>query len=103
MLPRSHRIATKHFPRVTQGKTKTNDLFRVVVRMDDTLINPRCAVIVSKKLAKTAVARNRMRRQVYAALVPLIPHLPKAFITVFPKTSQADFQTLAENLKSLLY
>lgn len=85
MLKRSNRIPTKQFPEVTRGKTLQNELFRVVIKGDKALKVPKCAVIVSNKVAKTAVARNRVRRQVYGLLGDLIANLPIAYISVFPK------------------
>jgi len=44
---------------------------------------PRVAVSVSKKVLKSAVARNGVRRRVYAALRSYIPELsPRAFLFV---------------------
>lgn len=85
MLKRSNRIPTKQFPEVTRGKTLNSELFRVVVKADKDLKVPKCAVIVSNKVAKTAVVRNRIRRQVYGLLGSIITTLPTAFISIFPK------------------
>ncbi|HVU79760.1 MAG TPA: ribonuclease P protein component [Candidatus Paceibacterota bacterium] len=61
-----------------------------------------CAVVVSKKLAKTAVMRNRLRRAVYRALekapLPATGHFV-FFVTAIPKgplseAFMADLQTL---------
>ncbi len=90
MLKRSNRIPTKQFPEVTRGKTLQNELFRVVIKADKALKTPKCAVIVSNKVAKTAVARNRIRRQVYGALGDMLPSLPCAYISVFPKKALMD-------------
>ena len=49
----------------------------------------RCAVVVSKKIAKTAVQRNRLRRAVYRALAEAsLPHTGHAilFVQSVPKT-----------------
>jgi ribonuclease P protein component len=88
MLPRRNRIPTKQFPEVTRGKTIQNELFRVVIKSDKALKTPKCAVIVSGKVAKTAVSRNRVRRQVYGVLGEIIHSLPVAFISVFPKKAE---------------
>ena len=88
MLPRKNRISTKQFPGILKGKTLQNELFRVVVRADGDLTIPKCAVIVSNKVAKTAVSRNRIRRQVYEILGKVLKILPSAYISVFPKKAQ---------------
>jgi ribonuclease P protein component len=88
MLPRSNRIPTEQFPEVTRGKVLQNDFFRVVIKSDKILSTPKCAVIVSNKVAKTAVSRNRIRRQVYEILGQIITKLPNVYISIFPKKSQ---------------
>ena len=101
MLKRSNRIPTKLFPEVTRGKTFNNELFRVVIKTDKTLKTPKCAVIVSNKTAKTAVLRNRVRRQVYGVLGTLVPVLPVAYVSVFPKKAEMTQEELL-CLKKLL-
>lgn len=101
MLPRSYRIPTAQFPAVTKGKTIQNELFRVVIKFDVMLKNPKCAVIMSNKIAKTAVSRNKIRRQVYEALYNLLPHLPSAYICVFPKKVPLEQGEVLKGLKSL--
>ncbi len=88
MLSRKNRIPTKQFPEVTRGKTIQNELFRVVIKNESTLKVPRCAVIVSNKIAKTAVSRNRIRRQIYSFLGEIVESLPSAYLSVFPKKSE---------------
>lgn len=90
MLPRSNRIPTKQFPEITRGKTLQNELFRVVIKVDRALKVPKCAVIVSNKVAKTAVTRNRIRRQLYGLLGDILTTLPSAYISVFPKKALMD-------------
>lgn len=48
---------------------------------------PRMAVIISKKVLKSAVKRNRVRRQVYAYISNLIPQLNDVYDIVFIITS----------------
>ena len=48
---------------------------------------PRVAVVVSKKVIKSAVARNRIRRRVYEYIRPLLPSLRGTFDMVFIVTS----------------
>lgn len=102
MLPRSHRISSNQFPAVTRGKVFQNDLFRIVIKYDEVLKNAKCAVIVSNKIAKTAVARNRIRRQVYAVLAELIHQLPIAYVSIFPKKVLVEHQQIIDALRSLL-
>ena len=103
MLPRTHRIQTEYFPGVTRGKTFQGDVLRVVIRRDDQLKNPKCAVIVPNKVAKTAVARNRLRRQVYEALQGLLPSLPVGFVSVFPRKASLTSDEVAAELRSFFH
>jgi len=102
MLSRTFRIPTEKFPLVTRGKVINHELFRVVVRADETLRNPKCAVIVSNKIAKTAVARNQIRRQVYDVLGEMISGLPNVYISVFPKKVGMTKTQVKTILQSLL-
>ena len=46
----------------------------------------RAAVVVSSKVAKTAVARNKMKRRLRAILTPLLPQMEKGInLVVFAK------------------
>ncbi len=102
MLAKKNRIATEYFPEVTRGKTLQNEAFRVVIKKDPILTEARCAVIVPNKIAKTAVLRNKIRRQVYQALGNLIPSLPVAFISVFPKRTDFKGFDMVSDLKALI-
>ena len=101
MLSRTYRIPTEKFPAVTRGKVFTNDLFRVVVCREESLKNPKCAVIVSNKVAKTAVARNRIRRQVYSVLGDTIATLPNAYVSVFPKKVSMTTDEITKSLHEI--
>ncbi len=66
----------------------------------------RLAVVVSKKVAKSAVSRNRIRRRVYAAIQPLLPELTgplDAIFTIYsPEVLAVDFKDLTQTVRSLL-
>lgn len=103
MLSRSYRIPKDKFPGVTRGKTVSNDCFRVVFFHDVSLKNSKYAVIVSNKVAKTAVARNKIRRQVYTLIGQCAYDTPPlAYISVYPKKIDVDYQQLEQALKELL-
>jgi len=72
MLPRKNRVNRKTFDETLQkSRTFHSAYFSLRVRKDDTLTAPRFAVVVSKKVAKTAVARNlikRRSREIFQAL-----------------------------------
>ena len=101
MLPRSHRIVADQFPAVTRGKSFLGTNLRVVVKTDPSLKNPKCAVVISNKIAKTAVARNRIRRQIYAALGEILGKLPIAYVTVFPARVPLEHEEILKDLKNI--
>ena len=72
MLKRKQRVTSEVFSRVLKkGKTCHSDNFTLRFISGT---SGRAAVIVSKKIAKTAVSRNTIKRKVRSALVPLIPN-----------------------------
>lgn len=89
------------FPNVTRGKNFASEHFRVVVKSDTELKNPKCAVVVSNKIAKTAVARNRIRRQVYGVLGEMTDKLPTGFISVFPKVAEIESSEIKKELSGI--
>lgn len=68
--------------------------------------NTRIAVVVSKKIMKSAVRRNRIRRRLYEYMRLRLPELPKVFDIVLI-VSSAEMLTmpsaeLSEQISSLL-
>jgi ribonuclease P protein component len=80
MIPRSRRISKSSFRHLSSGRSFFNNTLslRVVPLSDPT--PTRIAVIVSKKVAKTAVGRNTLRRRVYSAFEPLLPRMKGGFL-----------------------
>lgn len=105
MLPQKHRISRRFFNEVfSRGQFFGGDNLSgkfVKLEVDEP---PRFAVVVSKKGLKLAVDRNRLRRQVYSAIAPLLPRIkPGSAIIIFAKpsllkTDFGDLQTMLVNL-----
>ena len=99
------RIATDEFKEImTRGKVFHSPLasLRYIVRRDDTL--PAFSVVVSKKVAKTAVKRNNIRRRMYDALgVYLTCFAHPVTIVAYPTTLiiEAPFQEIQKELKKV--
>ena len=67
MLPKKKRLNTAIFEKVINtGKTLYSELFIVKFIKDKSLL--RFAVSVPKKIAETAVLRNKIRRRIYSAI-----------------------------------
>jgi len=70
MLKKSYRLTQKEFACVwASGRRQHSEYFTIVTSPAD-----RCkvAVVVGKKAAKTAVLRNRLRRQVYGVVEEIL-------------------------------
>ena len=102
MLSRIYRIAKHYFPTVSRGKVVQNEYVRIVIKQDALLKNSKFAVIITNKIAKKAVMRNLIRRQVYSILEEHKNYSPNAFISVFPKKTEIPFEVLQKNIKDLL-
>ncbi len=87
MLRRKNRIS-KDFFRNTSREVKNLSSFLLTIRAVKNLPQEeaRFAVIVSKKVARTAVSRNKIRRKVYGAIGPSWPARLKGFLFfIYPK------------------
>ena len=87
---------------VTRGKVFQNDHIRIVIKYDNTLKNPKYAVIVPNNLAKTAVARNLLRRKVYSLVTNYIVQSPTAYVCIYPKKINSSTEELKQALKDLI-
>lgn len=94
MLKKQRRIPTSLAKRILTGKSsgyhsRLFSLRRVFDPKEFT--ESRGGVVVSKKVAKTAVLRNSLRRRVYAALKKTeSDFLPGFAFFIFPKESVAE-------------
>jgi len=67
--------------------------------------NPRIAIVVSKKVHKSAVGRNRIRRRMYEILRTEIPEFQvydMVFIVVSAEVRSVDHETLKNTVHKLL-
>ena len=92
-----------------KGKIYTSPLFVVRVYQGSTshrsdLSTGGISAVAPKKVAPTAVLRNKLRRQIYEAVAPLRCSLiPGVSMIIFAKTetAKADFAKLTPDLKNL--
>lgn len=101
MLPGRNRLQTQDFPNAARGR-RLPFLGGTLVFIPDTNTF-RAGIVVSKKIAKTAIRRNRIRRRMYAALYEILPTLPAGTCTVFPDASAAtvEFSELVSSLRKV--
>lgn len=66
---------------------------------------PQFAVVVSKKIYRKAVKRNRLRRQIYEILrlnLELLKENVKALVIARPSSQKASFQELSKSIAKFL-
>ncbi|MEK7538715.1 MAG: ribonuclease P protein component [Patescibacteria group bacterium] len=84
MLSKKNRISRKDFPASNvRGFRVFSPLFSLVVYTKSEGVH--IAVVTSKKISKSAVVRNTLRRRLYALLEPQIKNLRSATVVVYPK------------------
>ncbi len=91
MLSKKNR-ATTHDIRETLGRRHTTRHgSHLSLRYSHEHIDaPLCSVVVSKRVARTAVARNALKRKLRAALKEIEHLLPRRTIIVYAKTTARD-------------
>lgn len=109
MLPKKNRISRRDFPtHKMQGFRAFSPLFSAVFyKPSDTVLDQkrvqycsesRATVVVSKKTAKTAVVRNRLRRRFYELLAQSFKKLlTPTTVVIYPKINahKATFEELS--------
>lgn len=84
------------------GKAVRSQLFTIKYTANKRRTHPRFSVVVSKKVIKSAVARNRIRRRVYEYVRQAIETMPDVYDVVIICTS-AEVRTLPyEQIKKQL-
>lgn len=72
---------------------------------DKDCLPTRIGISISQKVSKRAVVRNRIKRQLRAALHQLLPQLPSGWqlvIVVRPEAIQCDYRQFLQELEQLL-
>jgi ribonuclease P protein component len=84
------------------GQTVRGPLFAVKYTLNPKRKTYRAAVVVSKKVHKSAVARNRMRRRLYALLQELEPQINEPYDVVITVFHDSLLEEPSENLSRQL-
>ena len=107
MIPKPYRFHSRGGVRYTYkyGKTIHGDNIKLIVN-PNSRSKQRFAVVVSKKVLKSAVGRNRIRRRIYEAIRLELPNITKpldCIFVVYSKDFQSqDFTKIRANIHSLL-
>jgi len=108
MLPKKNRITRKNFPDFKIRATRAySQFFSGSLYKNETSSNTlsHVSVVISKKVAKTAVVRNRMRRRFYAIVEPLIKNSSQPLsLILYPKAEslKVEFSILQANVITTL-
>lgn len=105
MLPKTNRLVkTKDFEKVfKQGRSFFTKLMGVKI-LGGQAKNNRFGVIISAKVSKKAVERNRLKRQIREALRELNKKLLQGFdlaIIVSPNLLKSDFKAIKNELEKV--
>jgi len=103
MLPKSQRLSVRDIASLSNGKGVFGSLLSIRYLFTS---QTKFSVSVSKKIAKNAVDRNRIRRRVYTAIRTANLNIKKsAFIMVIPKKDceKAQISSIKEEISSILY
>ena len=95
MLPKSFRVAVDKIPFILRKGNKIESKFFIILFITNEEGHSRYRAIVSKKISKKAVVRNKLRRRIYNTL-RLAPHEESNDYIVIPKK-----QTLNRSFKEL--
>ena len=101
MLPKSKRLTTATFKRVIEkGQSFHGPFF--VVRKYIVSGPSRFAVSVPKKVAKTAVSRNKIKRQVYSAVKSMETNISSDVnVTIIAKVGADSFDDLVKEIEQV--
>ena len=108
MISRAHRFHGYNSLRYvyTKGQTVRGPLFAVKSAINPKRKNYRVAVVVSKKVSKSAVRRNRIRRRLYEIIRAFDGNITQPYdivITVFHDTvAEEPYESLASHMKKQL-
>lgn len=106
MLARKHKISSELFKKNHHLGTKkfSSHIRYVFVHIDDKS-DSRCAVIISKKVLKKAVHRNKQKRRIYNILSEIYPQICKGqlvFLFIQKDISKVSYTDLVQEIQPIL-
>jgi ribonuclease P protein component len=107
MIAKPFRIPGNDIIYLLKKGESTQSVFFIIRQNKNNLDHLRASVIVSKKLIKKAVYRNKLRRRIYEAFRLIIKEndtLPSKDIILIPKTGilKTDFWKIKKDLLNFL-
>jgi len=107
VLPKQHRLDRKEFDVVWKKgrRIRGQTLSLIVLPAEDKNEPSKIGIIVTKKVAKLAVDRNKLKRQIRNVLNPhMLKFLPtgqRTVVMVFPVEKPRKYQAIKEELTTL--
>ena len=103
MLPKAQRLTSADFTRFRGSRSFHAAHFSMRVVRTASEAETKAAAVVSTKVAKSAVARNLLRRRIYAVLAVSLTSLRGLLVTITAKAGAPDlsFAELKSELAAL--
>jgi ribonuclease P protein component len=98
MLKKSQRLTRELFTYL-QASRRYFHTEHFMLRVADAPNGPRIGISVSKKVAKKAVLRNKIRRRGYSAIESIAPVLPKKLYLIVAKAGADKLSSTALGLE----
>jgi len=106
VLPKKHRLKKKNdFARVTRGGRTAAIQYLVLRFMANQREESRVGFVCGKKVAKRAVARNRIKRRLMEIVRALLPSIRPGFDLIFltrPGIADLEFEEIKMAVEGLL-
>ncbi len=106
MLPKSRRISREEFSSILKaGKRYASSHFTLYVAQNKANLKKpsQFSFSVSKKIAKSAVERNRLRRRGYSAIKGLVKEVKHGYLLMFSfKNKTVSVESIHKELGELL-
>lgn len=106
MLPKNRRIPRKEFQLIlNKGKRYNSPIFLLYKAENNTNNQTKIAFSVSKKVSKTAVSRNKYRRQGYSVVRKYINQIKPGYFLFFnfkKPEKKIEYKTIGSEIEKLL-
>jgi ribonuclease P protein component len=98
MLPKKERFTRKEFDACYRSRDRRSGKLMRLTLIDST--HPKASVVVSKKVSKSAVKRNHLRRQLYE-IIQQTPRTRSTIVVLSGDAAKASFEALKKEFESL--
>ncbi len=104
MPPKKNRLSKKDFSLISKKKIIRGSFFDISIIEKEGLPSFKVSCVVSKKTAKRAVDRNKMKRKIYNLFMEHKNELKPNFYIIYPKREvlYTKYDNLNSELKNIL-